>query len=220
MLNNQFINIHSHHKPLLLNEFVIRNAYLKTQPYIEAAYHFSCGVHPWHVCAYDLLDAKNCLQKLLEQPHYLAIGECGLDKLSANWEQQLVFFEMQIDLAQQFHKPVIVHCVRAYYELIPFIKKSKTAFILHAYRGNALQTTTLLKLPNVFFSFGLVRPEKEERISALLKLIPFEKLFFETDTLRIGVEKVYEQFAALLNINITKLKHQVELNFYSLEHFF
>lgn len=48
-----------------------------------------------------------------------AIGECGLDKYSqVDFDIQKQYFIKQIELSELTHKPLIIHCVKAYNELL------------------------------------------------------------------------------------------------------
>ena len=56
----------------------------------------------------------------------LALGECGLDKkVQTPLDLQQEVFERQLTLAEKYKKPVIIHCVAAFQELIAIKKKLK-----------------------------------------------------------------------------------------------
>ncbi len=57
-----------------------------------------------------------------------AIGECGLDSLvPIDQKIQEDVFVKQINIANEVKKPIIVHCVRKFYEVISFKKKGGAA---------------------------------------------------------------------------------------------
>ncbi len=212
MSNSDFINIHSHHKPLALNEFVIRNAYLFPQK-SKSISSFSYGIHPWLVSKYSWDQAEKILLQLRVENKLCAVGEIGLDKLKPHWEKQVYIFENQALLAEKNKIPVIVHCVKAYYELIPFLKKINTPFILHGYEGNLLQTKELAKIEQVYFSLGPRQFYNPVKVKATLDYLGPERIFLETDTYRIPVEHVYLEVLKLVKLNETELKKQIQQNY-------
>ena len=86
---------------------------------------FSVGIHPWDVHA-DWPAQVEWLRQIVEEDRgaggtrrIVAIGECGLDKLQGpSMDVQMACFHAQIDVARQWRLPVIVHCVKAWDELI------------------------------------------------------------------------------------------------------
>ena len=55
----------------------------------------------------------------------MALGECGLDKrIEIPLETQIQVFQQQLDLVKTTEKPIILHCVAAFQEIIA-IKKDR-----------------------------------------------------------------------------------------------
>ncbi len=208
-----YINIHTHHKPLASNEMVIRNAWLCPQKMQGDNYLFSHGIHPWFVKEMDWQASQSLWTKLLAEPGMVAIGETGLDRLKPLWELQLTLFEKQVELAAKHHKPLIIHCVKAYYDLIPFIKKTKTAFILHGFEGNINESGELAKHQNVFFSFGPRQFKNALKVQQNLEYLGSAKIFFETDTNRVPVEHVYTEALQYLKLSKEELIIQIHKNY-------
>ncbi len=213
-MSEVFINIHSHRKPQLANEFLIRNAYhfLSDKLTQSSNCFFSVGIHPWHTVIHST--SFNKIQELASNSAVIAIGEVGLDRaITIPIAKQLIIFEKQFNLAQTLNKPLIIHCVKAISDLIPFLKKSKVPFIFHHYSGNKIQTLELLKL-NCYFSFGKELIEKNKRVLEALSIIPAERIFLETDQMTINIAEVYEEVSSVLNISLTDLQNQMLLNFH------
>lgn len=81
--------------------------------------YFSLGIHPWDIQHLNISDALEKLEKLCRHPLFLALGECGLDKsIATPISLQIEVFSAQIALAKRLEKPMIIHCVRAYNELL------------------------------------------------------------------------------------------------------
>ncbi|MDE6484694.1 MAG: TatD family hydrolase [Duncaniella sp.] len=108
---------------------------------------YSVGVHPWHAHLAD----KATLDKaatLAREGNFVAIGETGLDTLrGSDPEIQTRLFEWHISLAISLRKPLIIHAVRAWQQLIaisrpyrPFI----APWIIHGFRGKPQLARQLL----------------------------------------------------------------------------
>lgn len=169
--------------------------------------HFSCGIHPWFADRW--VEQLPLLRDAIYQPNVVAIGEAGLDKLrGADMQTQIAAFRSQIELAVIHQKPLIVHCVKAWEELIALYKEYRNdavPWILHGYRGNSEQTKQLAKL-GFLFSIG----EKFNRDS--LKYIPPSSLFCETDDSELSICNIYELLCDDLGLSFDQFAFNVEEN--------
>ncbi len=186
---------------------------------------YSVGVHPWHIRGTgieQLGHLENVIKNNSDPTHFIAVGECGLDRSKQDnicFEQQLLVFQNQLRLAQKYEKTVIIHCVKAYSDVIMLRNKlnlPNLKFIFHRYNGNEQTTTELLKNHNNYFSFG-VNLLTNEKLQKIAKKIPTDKIFFETDTNEdaISLEKLYQFVINDLKItdNIQDLSYIIENNF-------
>ncbi len=157
---------------------------------------FSCGVHPWN--AEDSDSQLHLLEEIIVEPNVVAIGEAGLDKLrGAEMSVQIDVFRKQIELAMDVNKPLIIHCVKAWDELIRLYKEyegSNIPWIIHGYRGNPQQTQ---QLSRVGFKFSI--GEKFNVDS--LKEIPLTDIFCETDGSDLTICKVYENISSEIDVD-------------------
>ena len=88
---------------------------------------FSAGLHPWHADQISLETLSARLKECLVSPDLVAIGETGLDKVCKTaMNLQKDVFEFQLEIASRIHKPVIIHCVRAWDELIEISSNYKS----------------------------------------------------------------------------------------------
>ena len=145
---------------------------------------FSVGIHPRYITD----DWEGVLAKVADaaaRGNCAAIGECGLDKFAAApLELQKKVFEAQLVVAKDFAKPVIVHCVRLYSEVIGVLKKNgfMNPVVFHGYNGNEAVTAQLLKMPNVYFSYSNSAFSTPETSGAKsLPLMPVSRILTETD---------------------------------------
>ena len=132
-----YINIHTHHLSkdrgvfLFNNRFGTSTGSVTNDLYLDN--YFSVGIHPWDA---DLKTSLSELENTIQHQNCLAIGECGLDKITdIDLELQKKVFISQLELAVKFQKPVIIHCVKAFDELIEICSPyhSKIPLIIHGF---------------------------------------------------------------------------------------
>jgi TatD DNase family protein len=145
-------------------------------PENEEGHWFSAGLHPWDVTE-DFDTQLNMVESLLANPLVLAVGECGFDTLKGpSHELQEQAFVRQVQLSEQFRKPMILHVVRDFDSVIRLRKQLKPTqpWLIHGFRGGPEQMNQLYA-QGILVSFGLKHnPES-------LKAVPSERLFLETD---------------------------------------
>jgi TatD DNase family protein len=207
-----YFDAHTHKKYVEDDVLFIRNAFhhLNFNQLNKINYNFSVGIHPWDVQRNFEISLAQIHATALHK-NCLAIGECGLDYfIKTDKELQSKVFIQHLELAESLRKPLIIHCVRAYHDLIPLIKKCTIPIILHQYVGSAEISKSLL-LDSVYFSFGK-QFFRENFNTDIFEIIPFEKILFETDTMPIHIEDVYLKAATVLDIEFEVLKDQINNN--------
>lgn len=170
----------------------------------------SAGLHPWDIKPESFEKALENLENIAAEEHVKLIGECGLDKLRGpHLDVQSEIFIRQVAIAEQFEKPVVIHCVKAHGELIALYKKHnfKTPMIIHGYNKSpelALQLTE----KNFLLSFGeAALREDRNAIKSLFMLYQMGYPFFlETDGSMIPIQDIYHKIANLLKIDTDTLK--------------
>ena len=170
--------------------------------------NYSVGIHPWNADNETLEEGINFIEKYAHFPSVKAIGECGLDKLcKTDLERQKRAFLSQILISEKVNKPLIVHCVKSFDEIIAFKKRlqPKQPWIIHGFRGKPEQAFRFIQ-SGLFLSFGFNYNEDA------IKIVPPEKIFLETDNSAHTIQVVYEKVAATLNIEGEKLIRQIETN--------
>lgn len=95
----------------------------------------SAGIHPWNA-ALATPDAIARLDTLAREPFVVAIGETGIDRRrGAPPEVQKPLFDHHIALARELRKPLIIHCVGAWDEIIAACRGLDIMKIIHGFRG-------------------------------------------------------------------------------------
>ena len=208
----KFFNLHTHQSSKQANVLELVNQY--PQEFDASIPNYSIGIHPWHIVE-DSIDADlRIIESKLIDEKCLAIGECGLDKrIEIPMALQQMVFEKQLALAEKYKKPVVIHCVAAFQEVIAIKKKMAISvpMIIHGFSKNK-ETAEQLIANGFYLSFGkylLRNPELE----LVFKNIPKERLFLETDTIEEGIEAVYEMAAKYRNIELEEMTAIINANF-------
>ena len=218
-----FVNIHTHYNNHIdNNEFVeIQNIDVDNIVNVDVSHFYSIGIHPWNLKSQKFKISE--IQKLgdfesgcLGDLNFLAIGECGLDRVcGVDFEIQKEVFIKQIELSERIAKPLIIHAVRTYPDIISIRKetKAKQVWIIHGFQGNEQSAEQLLKHADIYLSLGDVLFKNEVRAKQLLQIIPTGGLFFETDVAERKISDVYEKAALLSGLEMDKLRNDIFNNF-------
>ena len=163
-------------------------------PEKEEGHWFSAGLHPWDVTE-DFENQLNALEKMLANPRVPAVGEYGFDTLKGpSHDLQEQAFVSQVQLSEQFRKPMILHVVRDFDSVIRLRKQLKPTqpWLIHGFRGGPEQMNQLYA-QGILVSFGLKHnPES-------LKAVPSERLFLETD----GVGPISQVISDAATLRVT-----------------
>lgn len=218
-----FVNIHTHYNNHIdNNEFVeIQNIDVDNIVNVDVSHFYSIGIHPWNLKSQKFKNSE--IQKLgdlesgcLGDLNFLAIGECGLDRVcGVDFEIQKEVFIKQIELSERIAKPLIIHAVRTYPDIISIRKetKAKQVWIIHGFQGNEQSAEQLLRYADIYLSLGDVLFKNEARAKQLLRIIPTDRLFFETDVAERKISDVYEKAALLSGLEMDKLRNDIFNNF-------
>ncbi|MCQ8117401.1 TatD family hydrolase [Methylomonas rosea] len=211
-----YIDIHCHQTGTKRSLEMINIA---TQDFDVAAAQngfFSLGLHPWDLHRQDTETALSKIIAASHDPKLLAIGECGLDKaIDAPLAVQTLAFLAQINIAHQLGKPLIIHCVRAFNELIQLKKSSqnsKAAWIIHGFNGKQALAEQLLK-HGFYLSFGAALLAPGSYAGAALCGTPLDRVFLETDAANVSIDAIYAAAAKMLGLDNVSLQQHIMSNF-------
>jgi TatD DNase family protein len=208
----QFFNLHTHN--FTNQETVLELVNQYPQEFDASISFYSVGIHPWYIDEQRLETDLQIIESKLQEPNCLALGECGLDKrIEVPLELQQKVFEKQLHLAQKYNKPVVIHCVAAFQEIIATKKQLgiTVPMIIHGFSKNKQVAKELID-NGFYISFGkylLRNPELE----AVFLTVPNAQFFLETDTAEEGIEEVYALAAKYKNIKTEELQNIINNNF-------
>ncbi len=210
-----FINIHTHNPEKQNNQQIIYNLIIpETEEALETFPDettpnswLSAGIHPWYISENNQKLQLEKLRQLAKYQDIKLIGECGLDRLKGSpLPLQEEIFIKQIRIAEEVKKPIIIHCVRCFNELISIKKivRPKVPMILHGFNNN-LQIAQMLLERGFYISLGTAILQENSNATQVLKQIPLEKLFLETDDKNIPITEIYENASFILKMPLDKL---------------
>jgi len=213
---NDFINIHDHGAVPQSGFFTVDNIMVHEgrEPQRSEGVAYSVGAHPWHIDE-DNIDRLFFRVKDFSKHHnVIAIGEAGFDKLKGpSLDLQRESFQNHARLAESTQKPLFIHCVKAWDELLKEHKQMKPSvtWIIHGFRGKTDLAARLLD-KGFYLSPWVewaIRPESTDT----LKSIPLSRLFLETDGFDISIEPVYQVVAEHLGVDADQLKKSFRQNY-------
>ncbi len=206
-----YYNIHTHHD-CKSESFCLRNMHQDFGINVLPG-AVSMGLHPWYLSDAEFDKQFLELSNNVSKPEVVAIGECGLDRLTTtNWELQLKAFRRQINLAEEVGKPLIIHCVKAYREVLFELRSVKTKIIFHGINNKLTKVRPIIDSEH-YLSFGKSILSSNPQILETFIKTPLEQVFLETDDLVNDISEIYKMAAAVRQISEDELVSQLENNF-------
>lgn len=175
---------------------------------------YSVGIHPMRLREPGE-DIFTGIEHTVRLEKVIAIGECGLDRRSpVCMEKQEQVLSVQVDWAEELCKPLIIHCVKAYSELIAIRKRKGTSipWIIHGYNNNEQILRQLLD-HGFYISVGTALLDVRSNAFRLLRTIPLEALFLETDDKEVAIHVIYEVAAGILGMDMATLRERIWRNY-------
>ena len=221
MTQTPFVDIHTHSARSGKDTITVQNIYPGDGfAAFQGKNFYSVGLHPWHIGnEKENNEALQMVENALEFDHVIFVGEAGLDKLKeTNFAEQQRVFEAQAFMAEEYQYPLVVHCVKAYNEVIELRKKMRPSmpWIMHAYNGSPELTKQLVEM-GFLFSFGDILFRDNAKAIESFRYLPMNKIFFETDEADTPVETIYQKGSELKQVSMEELKYFVWKNFNRIE---
>ncbi len=137
---------------------------------------WQAGVHPnFPYCDITIRD----IRKLAMNHDLNGIGEIGLDRNNPDVKNQIIIFEKQLRLAEEFGQLVVLHLVGHPQEALNLMRQYELTYFIHGYAGSVESFREFCKLGCYFtISSRLLKPDKHDLLMAMLD---YGKVMFETD---------------------------------------
>jgi TatD DNase family protein len=214
-----FIDLHTHSLKEESDVFKVVNLF--PEQIDQALNHkttlsvYSIGWHPWYLKQSQIKSTMEVIDRASANVDVVAIGECGLDLLcDPTVPFQLTVFKGHALIAEKAGKPLLIHCVRAFNELIRVKKELKPSvpWIIHGFNANISIGKELIR-HGFYFSLGKALLDNTSNAAKLLPEISDGHLFLETDDSDTNIATVYQQAALLTNVEVAEVRKSVFANY-------
>lgn len=182
---------------------------------VDKTNYYSYGIHPWQITEDTCHEQLRKLNLVANEKRCLAIGECGLDRLSqVDFNLQEEIFIEHILLANQLQKPLIIHCVKAFNELLNclILNNNKVPVIIHGFNNNENIAKVLMR-EGFYFSFGKALLAYDSNAAKTIKTVSRKNMFLETDDADISIKYIYKKASELLGVEEAIVQQQIQSNF-------
>ena len=144
--------------------------------------YIALGIHPEEADNYTYDDLL-LIEKNIKNKKVVAIGEIGLDYHYDNYDKdkQIKLFELQLELAQKYNLPVIIHSRDATLDTINTLKKYHCKGVIHCFSGSYETALEYIKL-GFFLGINGVVTFKNAKLIEVIKKIGLEHIVLETDS--------------------------------------
>lgn len=161
----------------------------------------SVGIHPQNV---DEFSEKNMIiiEKMIKIDTVKAIGEIGLDYHYSNCdkEAQKKMFKRHLELAEKYHKPVIIHSRDAIQDTYDIIKNYDIRGVIHCFSGS-LEMAELFVKKGFFIGVGGVLTFKNaNNLPKVIEKIDLNNILLETDSPFLSPEPLRGQKNIPINV--------------------
>lgn len=213
---NLYLNFHAHEQQPVAGGIVIQSLFLQDNlitPKSDKIF-FTAGLHPWHANQLSEKEIEQKLTKLIESKSIIAVGEAGLDKLKGpDLELQEKVFKKQIEVAEKYHLPLIVHSVKTHNEILKLKidHNSKIPWVLHHFNGSKQLALDLID-HGFYLSLSYHIDQQNSRLSHYFSELPMDRIFLETDDFEMNIKELYAKAASKLNTSEENLKKQMIKN--------
>jgi len=152
------------------------------------------GVHPHDAKTADE-HLAGAVERLMEDPKCLAVGEIGLDyhyDFSERGDQRRVFAE-QLSVARRLGAAVVLHVREAFEDALSLLSESGLGgprAVFHSFTGNAAQASAALDLGATISFSGIVTFKRADDVRAAAAVVPDDRIMIETDAPYLSPEPV------------------------------
>lgn len=196
---------------------------------------FTCGIYPSMAINGDFGALLDLLRDdiAIHRERIVAVGECGID---LHWdygdvETQQELLALQIELANEYSLPVVIHNREADREVLEVLQRfpPNAGGVMHCYSSGPEHLPEFLDL-GMYISFaGNLTFKNARPLRDAAEQVPLDRVVFETDSPYLTpvphrgkqnhpamVEHTYRFFSELRKVNMKDLNERVDRNCESL----
>lgn len=141
------------------------------------------GFHPTELD--DFKEEYFCfLEENINNSKVVAIGEIGLDYHYDNTdkEKQIMVFRRQLDIANEYNKPIIVHSRDSIQDTYNILKQYKLKGSIHCFSGSVEMAREFIKLGYKLGIGGIITYKNAKTIKEVVRDIDLSYILLETDS--------------------------------------
>jgi TatD DNase family protein len=184
------------------------------------------GIHPSEIDNFQNKDLKQ-LEVLIKKEKIIGIGEIGLDytyKTDKNKQKEI--FENQLQLAEKYKLPVILHIRETFNDIFEILKNFKVVSIWHSCTGNLEEVEKFLQIGGFISFSGIITFKNTNRLREIVKVVPLERIFLETDSPYLTPEPyrgkinepafvkfIYQKVVEIKSIEFEEIENFIDNNF-------
>lgn len=191
------------------------------------------GIHPSDIKELKS-DFESEILELAKHPKIVAIGEIGLDFHwdKDNQEEQKEILKVQIDIAKELNKPLLIHDRDAHEDTFKMLKEknaSEIGVVMHCFSGSSEFAMQCVKEGYYIALGGVVTFKNAKKPKEVVEKVPLNRLLLETDAPYLTptpyrgqenqpayVKYVAEEIARIKNISFEEVDAQTTKNAYEL----
>ena len=138
------------------------------------------GIHPGNI---DDGDSIEDIKPLLSHKKCVAVGEIGLDYYwrQNNKLEQIELFKKQLNLANEYNLPVLVHDREAHAHTLEILKQYKPKGVVHAFSGSVEMAREIVGLGMYLGVGGVLTFKNAKALPSVVSHTPIDKILLETD---------------------------------------
>lgn len=148
--------------------------------------YYALGMHPYFSDRHRPGDLELLDEQLARRsPDCLAVGECGLDFYAGSESEasQCALLLAQLELANRYTLPVILHCRKAHQQLVRVLKhcRPQAGGVLHGFSGSYQQAMDYIRLGLHIGVGGTITYPRANKTRQAIARLPLSSLVLETD---------------------------------------
>lgn len=149
----------------------------------EIIFDIALGFHPSDLYDFKEEDYQR-LEEVIASDKIIAVGEIGLDY---HWdtvtkEDQKKGFIRQIELANRYHKPILIHMREATQDTLTILKEHcQTKFLMHCFSGSKETALEIMKMGGYISFAGPVTFTNARGLNEVPQVCDVERILVETD---------------------------------------
>lgn len=142
------------------------------------------GLHPYYIEQHVSDDIAVLERKLSRCKDIVAVGEIGLDLTKPHLKRQIQLFEQQVELANAYRLPVVMHSRKTHHLILEVLKRKPLVAggMLHGFSGSYEQGVAFCEAGVYLGVGGVITYARAKKTQRAFSQLPLTKILLETDS--------------------------------------